>query len=200
MARPRAEDYDDKRKAILKTSAELFAEHGFDRASMNQIALGCGVSKALLYHYYANKDALLFDIIRDHLDELIAAVEEGATPDMTGEEMLHGYVLALLDAYRDANAEHKIQINEMKRLPAEQQEELKARERRLVQLFAGALSQAVPQLAEPGSTLLKPVTMSLFGMVNWHYLWFREGGVVSRADYARIATRLILDGARSLAG
>jgi TetR/AcrR family transcriptional regulator len=69
-----------------------------------------------------------------------------------------------------------------------------------VQLFAGALSRAVPQLVEPGSTLLKPVTMSLFGMVNWHYLWFREGGAVSRADYARIATRLILDGARSLAG
>lgn len=200
MARPRAEDYDDKRKAILKTSAELFAEHGFDRASMNQIALGCGVSKALLYHYYANKDALLFDIIRDHLDELIAAVEEGGSPEMTGEELLLGYVSALLDAYRNANAEHKIQINEMKRLPAEQQEELKARERRLVQLFAGALAQAVPQLSEPGSALLKPVTMSLFGMVNWHYLWFREGGAVSRSDYARIATRLILDGARSLAG
>lgn len=200
MARPRAEDYDDKRKAILKTSAELFAEHGFDRASMNQIALGCGVSKALLYHYYANKDALLFDIIRDHLDDLIAAVEEGGSPDLAGEDLLLGYVSALLDAYRDANAEHKIQINEMKRLPAEQQDELKARERRLVQLFAGALAQAVPQLAEPGSTLLKPVTMSLFGMVNWHYLWFREGGPVSRADYARIATRLILDGARSLAG
>ena len=38
MARPRADDYDDKRKAILKTSAALFAEHGYDRASMNQIA------------------------------------------------------------------------------------------------------------------------------------------------------------------
>ena len=45
MARPRADDYDDKRKAILKTSAALFAEHGYDRASMNQIAKGCGVSE-----------------------------------------------------------------------------------------------------------------------------------------------------------
>ncbi|MCA1298726.1 TetR/AcrR family transcriptional regulator [Stappia indica] len=199
MARPRADDYDDKRKAILKTSAALFAEHGFDRASMNQIAQGCGVSKALLYHYYANKDALLFDIIRDHLDELNAAVEEAAAPAAPGEARLEACVGALLDAYRDANAEHKIQINEMKRLPPEQQEELKERERQLVKMFAAALADAVPALGG-GSELLKPVTMSLFGMVNWHYMWFREGGAVSREDYARIATRLILDGARSLAG
>ncbi|GGE97407.1 TetR/AcrR family transcriptional regulator [Stappia taiwanensis] len=199
MARPRADDYDDKRKAILKTSAALFAEHGFDRASMNQIAQGCGVSKALLYHYYANKDALLFDIIRDHLDELNAAVEEASAPAAPGEARLEACVGALLDAYRDANAEHKIQINEMKRLPPEQQEELKERERQLVKVFAAALADAVPALGG-GSELLKPVTMSLFGMVNWHYMWFREGGPVSREDYARIATRLILDGARSLAG
>ncbi|WP_349360924.1 TetR/AcrR family transcriptional regulator [Stappia sp.] len=199
MARPRADDYDEKRKAILKTSARLFAEHGFDRASMNQIAQGCGVSKALLYHYYANKDALLFDIIRDHLDELIEAVEDAGAPDMRGEDRLRAYVAALLEAYRDANAEHKIQINEMKRLPEAEQEELKARERVLVRHFAGALQEAVPALAN-GSHLLKPVTMSLFGMVNWHYLWFREGGPVSREAYADIATRLILDGARNLAG
>ena len=197
MARPRADDYDDKRKAILKTSAKLFAEHGFDRASMNQIAQGCGVSKALLYHYYTNKDALLFDIIRDHLDELISAVEDAAPRTLTGEPRLRAYVGALLEAYRDANAEHKIQINEMKRLPEAEQEELKARERVLVRQFSGALSQAVPPLGN-GSELLMPVTMSLFGMLNWHYLWFREGGRVSREDYADIATRLILDGARTL--
>ena len=198
MARPRADDYDEKRKVILKASAELFAEHGFDRASMNQIALACGVSKALVYHYYANKDALLFDIIRDHLDDLIASVEEAGDAHESGEARLLAFVNALLDAYRDANAEHKIQINEMKRLPQPKQEELKARERVLVKHFAAALCEAVPALAG-GSPLLMPVTMSLFGMVNWHYLWFREGGPVSREDYAVIATRLILDGARSLA-
>ena len=36
--------------------------------------------------------------------------------------------------------------------------------------------------------------MSLFGMLNWHYLWFREGRSLSRADYARLATQLIIAG------
>ena len=51
MARSRANDYDDKRQAILDRSAELFSVYGFDRASMNRIAEACGVSKANLYHY-----------------------------------------------------------------------------------------------------------------------------------------------------
>ena len=46
MARKRANDYDDKRQAILDRSAELFSVYGFDRASMNKIAEACGVSKA----------------------------------------------------------------------------------------------------------------------------------------------------------
>ncbi len=75
MARPRAADYDEKRLAILHKSAELFAERGFDRTSMNEIALALGVSKALFYHYYRAKEDLLFDIIRSHLLELVQAAE-----------------------------------------------------------------------------------------------------------------------------
>jgi AcrR family transcriptional regulator len=75
MARPIAADHDEKRRAILKAAARLFASQGFDRASMAEIALACRVSKALLYHYYASKDQLLFDIIRAHLDDLVAACD-----------------------------------------------------------------------------------------------------------------------------
>lgn len=75
MARPRANNYDDKRRAILDRSAELFSEYGYDRASMNRIAAACGVSKANLYHYYKDKDELLFDVIRVHLEDLNQVVE-----------------------------------------------------------------------------------------------------------------------------
>ncbi|MCU0912880.1 MAG: hypothetical protein MUE98_16690, partial [Rhodobacteraceae bacterium] len=42
--------------------------------------------------------------------------------------------------------------------------------------------------------LVMPATMSLFGMMNWVYMWFREGGAISRDDYARLATRIMLGG------
>lgn len=197
MARPRASDYDDKRRAILDRSAELFARSGFDRTSMSQIADACGVSKGLLYHYYQNKDALLFDIIERHLTELIEAVEAADTPDDAPDARLRALIFALLEAYRDADAEHKVQINDLKRLPSERQEDIKELERALVRLFSDALVAANPTLAN-GSKALKPVTMSLFGMLNWHYLWFRPDGPISRQDYAAMATQLVVEGTKNL--
>jgi TetR/AcrR family transcriptional regulator len=199
MARRRALDYDDKRKAILDRAAELFAGHGYDGASISMIAEACGVSKALLYHYYGDKAELLFDVIRNHLDELIEAVEEVAreTASEPAEERLSALSAALLDAYRDADAEHQVQINNLRLLPQEKQEALRALERRLVAVFAEAVASAVPRLSDRPA-LVKPVTMSLFGMLNWSYLWFRDGGALTRADYARLVTRLVVDGGDAL--
>ncbi|MEW6639103.1 MAG: TetR/AcrR family transcriptional regulator [Pseudomonadota bacterium] len=196
MARSRASDYDDKRRAILNRSAELFSEHGYDRASMNKIADACGVSKANLYHYYKDKDELLFDVIRFHLEELLEMVEAADRPDEPPEARLRGLAGALLEAYRDADAQHNVQINSMRFLPDDRQTELKGMERELVRIFSDAVAGVAPQLK--GTKMLKPVTMSLFGMLNWHYLWFKSGGEVTRADYADLVTRLIADGTRAL--
>ena len=197
MARTRATDYDDKRRAILSRAARLFADDGFDRVSMASIAADCGVSKALLYHYYESKDALLFDVIGEHLEVLCEAVEAADDPSAEPEARLTRLVQTLLDCYRDADAQHKVQVNDLDKLPPDKQDALKALERRLVTVFAGALLPLNPDL-DKNRPLLKPVTMSLFGMLNWHYMWFRPEGPISREDYAAIATRIIVSGARNL--
>ena len=196
MARPRADNYDDKRRAILDRSAELFSEYGYDRASMSRISAACGVSKANLYHYYKDKDELLFDVIRVHLKGLLQVVEAADRPELAPEARLRELVAALLEAYRDADAQHSVQISSLRFLSDERQSVLKNMERELVRIFSSAVSGVAPQLA--GTTMLKPVTMSLFGMVNWHYLWFRSQGPFTRADYAALVTRLIADGTRDL--
>jgi TetR/AcrR family transcriptional regulator len=196
MARTRANDYDEKRRAILDRSAELFAEHGYDRASMSKIAEACGVSKANLYHYYKDKEELLFDVIRFHLEELLEVVEAADRSELAPGLRLRELIAALLEAYRDADAQHNVQINGLRLLPAGRQAELKAMERDLVRIFSDAVAGVSPQLK--GTKLLKPVTMSLFGMINWHYLWFKSTGDVTRADYAEIVAQLIVDGTRNL--
>ncbi|CAN5265289.1 TetR/AcrR family transcriptional regulator [soil metagenome] len=196
MARSRANDYDDKRQAILDRSAELFSAHGYDRASMNKIAEACGVSKANLYHYYKDKEGLLFDVIRFHLKELLEVVVTADDPVAQPEVRLRGLIAALLEAYRDADSQHNVQISSMRFLPKERQAELKRMERDLVTIFSSAVAGVAPHVK--GTKMLTPVTMSLFGMVNWHYLWFKSTGSVSRAEYADLVTRLITDGARNV--
>ena len=193
MARARAEDYHAKRTVILRRSSQLFALHGFSATSIAMIAQACGTSKALIFHYCADKESLLFDIIFTHLEELIRVVNVAAKEPGKPADRLHFMTTALLDAYRDADAEHQVQIGSLKMLSPERQQRVRALERVLVNAFAEAIAQAVPVCRD--KRFLKPITMSLFGMLNWHYLWFREGKGLTREDYARLACELILVGA-----
>jgi TetR/AcrR family transcriptional regulator len=196
MARPRAADYDDKRRAILKRAAQLFAAQGFDRTSMAEIALALGVSKALFYHYYGSKDALLFDIIRSHLVELVDAAEAADDATLPPRLRLERMIAAILDLYRDADAEHKVQIGHLAGLPGPQQAELRALERRLVDLMAGIVRALNPALPE---RFIKPAAMSIFGTVNWKYMWFRSGGPVTEEEYALLTADVFAAGIAGLA-
>ena len=199
MARPRASDHDEKRRAILEQAAGLFARHGYDRASLSMLAEACGMSKALLYHYYTDKSELLFDVIRTHLEHLLAvtAVLDCVRP-RDPRSHLQRLAETLLEAYHQADSKHHVQINQLQFLPEPRQAALKAMQRSLVDRFAAAIA---PCLA-PGldrDVLVKPLTMSLFGMLNWHHLWFREKGPMTRSGYARLAVALVVDGAAGLA-
>ena len=199
MARTRAADFADKQRAILTSAAAVLAEQGMDKASMAQIAVQGGVSKALLYHYYPGKDALIFDIIRTHLTELVEAVEaaDEAADEATlaPRARLRVLVGAVLETYRDADNYHKVQLNGTATLPPAQKAEIHAIERRIVRCFSRVIALLRPDLDRQ---LVMPVTMSLFGMMNWVYMWFKDGGPVSRSDYADLATTLVLDGVGGL--
>ena len=193
MARSRAKDYDDKRLSMLHRSAELFAASGYVGTSMNTIADACGVSKALLYHYYPDKEAILFDILSSHLETLVAAVRKASASAGDPIERFRTIVGTLLELYRHADAEHQVQIASLKLLPKDKQQPLLASERILVRIMSDALAAAVP--AAKQKRVLKPLTMSVFGMLNWHYMWFREGGPMTRAEYAEFVAQLVLAGA-----
>ena len=198
MARPIAKDHDLKRGAILKTAARTFADEGFDRASMAGLARACGISKSLIYHYYASKEALLFDILHTHLSalkEAVDGVEGGADPEADLRAVVH----VILEAYRNADAEHKLQLDALGVLPAAERRTLEALQRDLVTLVSDALTRTAAPLFEARPEALRPAAMSLFGMLNWVYMWHRPKGGISRAEYADMATDLMLGGMERLA-
>ena len=70
-------------------------------------------------------------------------------------------------------------------------------ERRIVKAFSAVLMDINPALGKcrPGIT---PITMSLFGILNWVDTWFKPSGALSREGYADMVTALFLDGLTSL--
>ncbi|SNR46914.1 TetR/AcrR family transcriptional regulator [Paracoccus sediminis] len=198
MARTRAQDFEEKSRSILDHAASVFAEQGMDKASMAQIAQQAQVSKALLYHYYPGKDALIFAIIMTHLEELQDAIEAADDPALDPRRRLRSLVGAVLDTYRGADNQHKVQLNATAALTDEQKARIMAVERGIVKRFSAVLDQINPDLKDKDRPLLMPVTMSLFGMMNWVYMWFKDGGRISREDYADVATTLILEGIKAV--
>lgn len=198
MARTRASDFEEKQHGILMGAAAVFAEQGMDKASMAQIASHCQISKALLYHYYPSKDQLIFAIIHGHLVDLETSVALAVDPSLPPEALLRVLVGVVIEKYRGADDAHRVQLVCAGTLSAEQQAEIRAVERKIVRHFAEVLRAINPGLENPERPLLMPVTMSLFGMMNWVYMWFRDGGLITREDYAEVATTLILEGIREV--
>tara|TARA_R110002020_G_scaffold50963_23_gene144508 strand:- start:5298 stop:5900 length:603 start_codon:yes stop_codon:yes gene_type:complete len=194
MARTIAKDHEAKREAILHTAAAFFAEHGFDRASMGKLAQACGVSKALIYHYYPSKDALLFDILDTHLTGLVEVVEAAAAEPGTPQTRLRALIRAILIAYRDSDAEHKVQLDALSSLPEDNQRHLRALQRRLVAAMSDSVRAIEPERFSSRPDLVGPVTMSVFGMLNWFYLWHKPGGPIDRDAYADIVADLVIGG------
>lgn len=194
MPRGLARDHADKRAHIRKRAAAYFAARGYDRASMEGAARACGVSKALLYHYHASKEALLSDILETHLAGLVAVVEAVREPEP--EARLRALIRAILAAYRDADAEHKLQLDALDTLPSDLRGPLVALQRRLVAAMGSVLAALRPDL---GEDRIRPLAMSVYGMLNWYYMWHRPGRSISRAAYADLVADLVLGGLPNIA-
>ena len=202
MARSLAKDYDLKRQSILKTAARYFAAHGYDRSSMNELAQACGVSKALIYHYHTSKEALLYDILHDHFDQIISTISS-INEAGDAEEKLRARVDALLMSYRGADDEHRLQLSAMEALPMDQQDVLREMQRKIVKIFTDDIIQVCPKLASGHKEMITPVTMSLFGMLNWFYMWHQNPNpntpqAITREKYASLATDILLGGLERL--
>lgn len=68
-------------RPILNAASQLFAEHGFDHPTMDQVAKMAGVRKATLYTYFDGKSALIEAVIARWLDEMpLPSVDDRDTP------------------------------------------------------------------------------------------------------------------------
>ena len=68
-AAPAAPDDSAKRRQILQGARRVFLSTGFDGASMNEVARAAGVSKGTLYVYFASKEDLFAELLRDEKRE-----------------------------------------------------------------------------------------------------------------------------------
>lgn len=111
---------------VLQAARELFAEHGVDGVSMQDIATRAGVSKANVFHHFASKETLYIAVLRDcagqpsvQVSDLIAseapfeqrllALMRGKISDMQADESATRLVMRELSETSDERACHLVQ-------------------------------------------------------------------------------------------
>jgi AcrR family transcriptional regulator len=194
VARTIAKDHDKKRQSILAVAANVFAHEGIARASMNQVAKAAGISKANIYHYYDSKEALLFDILDTYLSELknrVSAIDLDGYPP---EEQLHLILREYLLAYEGMDYEHTIQSEGVSLLPEHMQKVLKAYQKDMVAQMSNILNGISGGKLKDDGSLLREVTMSVFGMLNWYYMWHPKATRADREGYAKTVARFTVAG------
>src|ERR1700686_1991464 len=63
------------RENVLAVAVQLFAEYGYHAAPLRDIARIAGIQAASIYYHYANKEALLVEIMESHMRQLNASLE-----------------------------------------------------------------------------------------------------------------------------
>jgi AcrR family transcriptional regulator len=192
MARTKAATFDAQRAAIRDAAAQLFAEQGYASTSVADIAAACGVSKALLYHYYADKEHLLYDIAASYVEGLRRIVAEVESERLPAAAHLRRLIARFMTEYEHSAARHRVLVQDVKYLSRPHRARIVAAQRAVVARFAAAVAPLAPHAQ---ATWHGPLAMVLFGMMNWTFTWLRDGGPLRHADLAPVLADLFIGGA-----
>ena len=86
----------ERREAILEAATAVFAERGYNGASVDDVAGAAGISKALIYEHFPSKKDLHASLVERETTELFARLEANATSGKDGAERMRGGVEAFL--------------------------------------------------------------------------------------------------------
>src|SRR6202035_2519093 len=75
----------DTRSRVQKVALELFAEQGYEKTSLREIAERLGVTKAALYYHFKSKEDIVSSLVEDYFVQIDALIEWGRTQPRTAE-------------------------------------------------------------------------------------------------------------------
>ncbi|MBE9635245.1 TetR/AcrR family transcriptional regulator [Salipiger mangrovisoli] len=184
MARTAGSHSDITGPRIREAALRLFAKHGYAAVSMRRIASEVGVQAGALYNYIPDKQALLFSLLKGHMDELLEAWDETAPG---------GDPLARLEAFVRFHIRFTlrrpesifISYMELRNLEPENFIQIEALRGRYEAVLEQILrdGQAAGNLSVPDTRI---AAFALIGMLTGVNTWYREGGRLSEDEVAAL--------------
>ncbi|RTL65417.1 MAG: TetR/AcrR family transcriptional regulator [Pseudonocardiaceae bacterium] len=182
VARKRAE----RQRLMERVAAEVFAERGYERASLEEIAARLDMRGASLYHYYPSKEDLFLAAVQNATAEVVARLREVASSGGPAVDRLRRlFVSQALVELRDYPSFAPLFLMH---LP---DPVLDARVRELSREHAAVFREVVAEVAaERGDALI--ATYLALGSLAYLRRWYDPSGALSAEELAdHVADRLL---------
>jgi AcrR family transcriptional regulator len=183
-----------RKEEILDAAAELFAEHGFDAVSLNDIAAAVGLSKATLYHYFSRKEEILGTIVVTTIRELNAFIERRIAQVSGPEARLIAFLEAQADFFEQHQTWFQVLLTRFSHLtePKLRDEGVKWRvnyESIIKGIIRDGIHAGVFRTDHPNS-----VVRVVLASVYWLVRWYRPDGPKRAREIAREYADVVLYG------
>ena len=188
----RQQRYLEKQKLILENAAELFAEKGFDRVSLEEIGARIKLSKASLYHYVKSKEDIIVQLQVRALDQAIEVLEAALESDLPTLEKLQKAVRALIAiaTQKDIIAYYRV---EPRLVPGKKIPHVIEKRDRILECVHRLVKEGV----DSGLVSTKNWRISAFaalGALNWIPLWYSHEGELAVDEVADAMEEFIFRG------
>ena len=188
--------FDRRLSEILAHATDVFDEKGYEGASMRDLSRASGMSLAGLYYYFDSKEKLLY-LIQRHtfttiLDRLRSRLEGLADP----EARIRVFILNHLEYFLANQKAMKVLSHEDEVLKNGYGTEIAAIKREYVRLCVGLMDDM--KRATGASFSSRTAALSLFGMMNWIYTWYKPRMDGDAEELAQEMGDIFLGGLRGL--
>lgn len=183
---------------ILQAAAECFMEQGFHATTLDDVARRMHATKGRIYHYYASKIDLFFDVHRQGMQLLFEAVEPAMRRPGNGlavlEAMLMAHAMALFEhhAYESVVVQG-VQLHRYGALTPSQRQVLDSlidHRDRFEHLFKQqmAAAKADRSLADIDVSI---AVKTVLGGLQWSLIWYRPDVDPSPTARRKLAGKMV---------
>ncbi|WGS17479.1 MULTISPECIES: TetR/AcrR family transcriptional regulator [unclassified Bradyrhizobium] len=180
-------------EAIRKAGVRLIYEHGYEAMSLRQLAAEVGIQAGSLYNHISTKQDLLFDLVQDHINDLLRQLDHALDGKADPVEKLRAFVAFHVTYHMTRKREVFIANSELRSLEPKNYEAVVALrgayEQRLAQILTDGVSEGVFEVVD-----IQVATFAIIALLTGLCTWYRPGGRLTKEAIVAAHEKLVLSG------
>jgi AcrR family transcriptional regulator len=180
-------------EAIRKAGTRLIFEHGYEAMSLRQLAAEVGIQAGSLYNHISTKQELLFDLVQDHINDLLRQLDRALEGKQGPVEKLRAFVAFHVTYHMTRKREVFIANSELRSLEPKNYEAIVALrgayERRLAEILSEGVSEGVFDVVD-----VQVATFGILALLTGLCTWYRPGGRLTNEAIVAAHEKLVLSG------